>query len=325
MIERVCRLYQNVCLALLPTLGVLWILGVPDYLLWGLVSAQVLGAILGLAVGAAMIRYPYRARPGYLELACGIAGMLCWFWMAYNFDDWLLSMGERTVDMWLPGIVAVVLMMEGLRKAAGKVIAVLVWVLIVYAFLGDNLPGMLQAEVYPPEKTVLYLYYDTNGIPGLVLRVVGEIVLAFIIFGKMLEASGATAFLNDLALGWMGHRRGGPAKVAVVASGAFGSISGSTVANIMSTGVVTIPMMKKSGFKPEHAAAIEAVASNGGQVAPPVMGATAFIIAEFLEITYGEVVLAAAIPAILYFFVVFLQVDAIAVRLGTWRRPGESS
>jgi TRAP transporter 4TM/12TM fusion protein len=114
----------------------------------------------------------------------------------------------------------------------------------------------------------------------------------------------------------MGHRRGGPAKVAVVASSAFGSISGSTVANIMSTGVVTIPMMKETGFQPKYAAAIEAVASNGGQIAPPVMGATAFIIAEFLEIPYGEVALAALLPAILYFLVLFMQVDGVAVRFG---------
>ena len=122
----------------------------------------------------------------------------------------------------------------------------------------------------------------------------------------------------------MGHRRGGPAKVAVIASSAFGSISGSAVANIMSTGVVTIPMMKETGFQPKYAAAIEAVASNGGQIAPPVMGATAFIIAEFLEITYAEVVMAALLPAILYFLVLFLQVDGIAVRFGIKGLPKES-
>lgn len=316
MIGNVCKLFGNVCLALIPTFGIIWILGISDYLLWGLVSEQLLGIVLGLAVGAAMVRYPYGDTPGLFELLLGVAGMLCWFWMSINIEAWLLSMGNRTIDMWGPGIVAVILMMEGLRKSAGRVIAGLVWVLVAYAFFGNHLPGLFAADVFPPTKTVLYFYSDSNGIPGLVLRVVAELVLAFIIFGKMLEASGATAFLNDLALSWMGHRRGGPAKVAVVASGAFGSISGSTVANIMSTGVVTIPMMKRAGYKPEHAAAIEAVASNGGQIAPPVMGATAFIIAEFLEITYGTVVLAAAIPALLYFFVVFLQVDAIAVRFG---------
>lgn len=314
--DLVCRLTLRVAFALIPVLGICWILGISDYLQWGLIFAQAVGAALGLAVLAAMLKYPYGEKPGGFELAFGLVGMLSWMWMAYNFDAWLLSMGERTPAMWGPGIIGIVAMMEALRKAAGKIIAGLVWALIAYAFFGDLLPGVLEGEVFPPAKTVLYLYSDTNGIPGLVLRVVVQIVLAFVLFGKMLEVSGATAFLNDLALGWMGHRRGGPAKVAVVASAAFGSISGSTVANIMSSGVVTIPMMKKAGFRAQHAAAIEAVASNGGQVAPPVMGATAFIIAEFLEVPYGEVVVAAAIPAALYFLVVFLQVDAIALRFG---------
>ena len=316
MIERINGAILWVSLALVPAMGILWILGVPDILQWGLVVGQMSAVMLGLATAAAMLKYPYGARSGVLELVLAIAGLASWVWLAVNLDAWLLRMAERTPEMWGPGVVAIILMMEGLRKSAGRVIAVLVWTLIVYAFFGNHLPGVFEAEVFPPTKTVLYLYADTNGIPGLVLRVIVELVLAFIVFGKMLEVSGATNFFNDMALGLMGHRRGGPAKVAVVASAAFGSISGSTVANIMSTGVVTIPMMKKSGFRAEHAAAIEAVASNGGQIAPPVMGATAFIIAEFLEISYGEVVLAATLPALLYFFVVFLQVDAIAVRFG---------
>ena len=218
--------------------------------------------------------------------------------------------------MWLPGMVALLLMMEGIRKATGKVIAALVGVMIIYGFLGDHLPGVLEASVFPPTKTIVYLYADHNGVPGLVLQIIVELVLAFIMFGKMMEVSGAMTFLNNLALGVMGHRRGGPEKVAVVASSAFGSISGSTVANIMSTGIVTIPMMKKTGFQSRYAAAIEAVASNGGQIAPPVMGATAFIIAEFLEVPYADVVTAALLPAIIYFFILFLQVDGIATRFG---------
>lgn len=316
MMDRLIGLILNVLLALIPAIGICWILGISDYLQWGLMTAQLLGVALGVTVAASMLRYPYGEKAGLLELILALAAMLSWFWMSYNLDQWLYTMADRTPDKWLPGIVAIVLMMEGLRKTTGKVIAGLVWVLIVYAYFGYLLPGVLEAEVFPPTKTVLYLYADSNGVPGIVLRVVTELVLAFIIFGKMLEVSGASRFLNDMALGWMGHRRGGPAKVAVVASGAFGSISGSTVANIMSTGVVTIPMMKRAGFRAEYAGAIEAVASNGGQIAPPVMGATAFIIAEFLEVPYADVVTAAAIPAALYFFVVFLQVDAIAVRFG---------
>ena len=182
-------------------------------------------------------------------------------------------------------------------------------------FSGDcsaRRPGSINLPARPKQFT--YLYQDNNGVPGLVLQVVLNLVLAFILFGKLMEVSGGTAFLTDLAMGWMGHRRGGPAKVAVIASSAFGTISGSTVGNIMSTGIVTIPLMKKTGFKPEYAGAIEAVASNGGQIAPPVMGATAFIIAEFLEIPYQDVVIAAAVPALLYFLVLFMQVDAVARR-----------
>jgi len=215
-------------------------------------------------------------------------------------------------------------MMEGMRKAAGRIISGLVWVLILYAFFGDHLPGVLEAAVFPPTKTITYFYADNNGVPGLVLQVVLDLVLAFILFGKLMEVSGGTAFLTDLAMGWMGHRRGGPAKVAVVASSAFGTISGSTVGNIMSTGIVTIPLMKKTGFKPEYAGAIEAVASNGGQIAPPVMGATAFIIAEFLEIPYQDVVIAAAVPATLYFLVLFIQVDAVARRFSIRGLPKDS-
>lgn len=314
--ERICGLILRVCLALITIFGISWILGIPDYLRWALMTAEFLGVMLGLAICAVMLKYPYGKKAGALDLGLGIVAMLTWFWMSYNLEDWFMRMADRTPDMWVPGIFAVVIMMEGLRKAAGQVIALVVWAIIAYAYFGDLLPGVLEAEVFPPTKTIIYLYADNNGIPGIVLRVVTQLVLAFIVFGKLLEISGATQFLNDVALGWMGHRRGGPAKVAVVASGAFGSISGSTVANIMSTGVVTIPMMKKAGFQAKHAAAIEAVASNGGQIAPPVMGATAFIIAEFLEISYAEVVTAAVIPALLYFFVVFLQVDAISVRFG---------
>lgn len=302
------------CLSAIPIIGIGWILAVTDYFGIALTFQQVVAVILGLACASAFLKYPYLRKPGLFEIALGLIAFFSWFWMAYNFEDWIVTAHERTPDKWVPGMLALVLMMEAMRKAAGKIIAGLVWVLILYAFFGDLLPGALEAAIFPPTKTITYFYADNNGVPGLVLQVVVNLVLAFIIFGKLMEVSGGTAFLTDLAMGWMGHRRGGPAKVAVVASSAFGTISGSTVGNIMSTGIVTIPLMKKTGFKPEYAGAIEAVASNGGQIAPPVMGATAFIIAEFLEVPYQDVVIAAALPAFLYFLVLFIQVDAVARR-----------
>ncbi len=322
--DRVRRSLLHACLALLPILGVAWILSIPNYFGLALVSQQVVAVVLGCATAAALLNYPYFRRAVALDVVLALAAIAAWSWMAVNFELWIVSMADRTPDMWGPGIVAIALALEGLRKAAGRVIAGLVWLLIAYAYFGNLLPGTLEAEVFPPTKTILYLYADNNGVPGIVLRVVTELVLAFIVFGKLLQISGATAFFNDLAMSWMGHRRGGPAKVAVVASSAFGTISGSTVGNIMSTGIVTIPMMKKSGFRPRHAGAIEAVASNGGQIAPPVMGATAFIIAEFLEVPYEDVVAAALVPAILYFVVLFLQVDGLAVRYGIRGAPREA-
>ena len=314
--DRVTGSFLRVCHALVPIFGVVWVFSLLDYLAIALTFQQVVGTILGIAMAAAFVKHPYGERAGALDLVLAVAGFAAWFWMAWNFEDWVVGMADRTPDKWVPGVIAIVLMMEALRKSCGLVISLLVWVLIAYAYFGDYLPGVLEAEVFPPTKIVLYLYADNNGIPGLVLRIVVQLVLAFIILGKLMEISGATRFFTDLALALMGHKRGGPAKVAVVASSAFGTISGSAVGNIMSTGIVTIPMMKRIGFAPHYAAGIEAVASNGGQIAPPVMGATAFIIAEFLEVPYIDVVIAAAIPAALYYLVLFLQVDALAERFG---------
>lgn len=321
--ERVTYLLQRACLGLVPILGIGWVFSLPDYVGVALTFQQSVAVLLGLAAAAAFLKYPYLSRPSAIDLVCAATVFLTWFWMAWNFEDWIVGMADRTPDKWVPGVFAVVLVLEALRKSTGKIICGLVWVLILYAFFGDHMPGVLEAEVFPPTKVVLYLYADNNGIPGLVLQVVTNLVLAFILFGKLLDVSGGSAFFTDLAMGLMGHRRGGPAKAAVVASSAFGTISGSTVGNIMSTGIVTIPLMKRSGFEAKYAAAIEAVASNGGQIAPPVMGATAFIIAEFMEVPYQDVVLAAIIPAALYYLVLFLQVDAIAVRFGLKGLPKE--
>lgn len=304
----------RVLLTAIPLIGIGWILALTDYFGIALTFQQVIAVVLGTACAAALLKHPYFEKAGFFEFLLAVIAFLSWFWMAYNFEDWVISGDELGIDKWGPAAIAITLMMEGLRKSAGKIIAALVWVLLLYGFVGDYLPGVLEATVDPPAETIHYLYYDNNGVPGLVLQVVLNLVLAFIIFGKLMEVSGGTAFLTDIAMGWMGHRRGGPAKVAVVASSAFGTISGSTVGNIMSTGIVTIPLMKKTGFKPEYAGAIEAVASNGGQIAPPVMGATAFIIAEFLEVPYQDVVIAATVPALLYFLVLFIQVDAVARR-----------
>ncbi len=296
--------------------GVVWASNILSW--WGisLIDAEWVSVYLSIGIATAFLQVPYGKRAGLFDVALGLVAIAAWFWMSRHFEAWLVDIEGATPAKYLPGAIAIVLMMEALRKTSGLPITILVWLLIGYGFFGYLLPPPVQANYQRPEAFILYLYADTNAIPGLVLVIIAGMVLAFIVFGKLMEVSGATRFFTDLAMAVMGHRRGGPAKVAVVASSLFGSISSSPVGNIMSTGVVTIPLMKRVGFKPHYAAAIEAVASTGGQIAPPVMGATAFLIAEFLRISYFEVVVAAALPALFYYICLFMQVDALAQNEG---------
>ncbi|MEZ5652847.1 MAG: TRAP transporter fused permease subunit [Burkholderiaceae bacterium] len=304
------------CAWCLPVLGIVWLISVPQRLGLQIVTQQVVAIALGLALAIVLLAFPYGKKASWWDLTLALLGAACWFWYAWNFNDWVLALANRTPDMWIPGAIGLVLLVEGVRKSVGLVIALLVWLVIAYGLFGDHLPGTLQAEVFPVDRLILYLYADSNGVPGTVLTVITTLVLPYVILGKMMEISGGMDFFKNLAFRLVGGRRGGPAQAAVVASGFFGTLSGSTVANIMSTGIVTIPIMRKSGFAPEQAAAVEAVASNGGQIMPPIMGATAFIIAEFLQIEYREVVFAALIPALAYYMALMLKIDALAVRRG---------
>lgn len=313
---RVLAHLLGVYLALITLVGIAWIINLPQQLGRSLIDAEWIGALLGLGIAAAFLRHPYRERPGMLEALLGFAAIGAWGWMALNYNAWVVDIAGYTPVKYLPGIVGVLLLMEAMRKTAGLAITILVWILMAYALLGWLLPHPLGAERIAPSAFVMYVYSDTNGVPGLVLTVIGTLVLAFILLGRLMEITGAIKFFTDLSLSSMGHRRGGPAKVAVVASSIFGTINGTVIGNIMSSGIVTIPLMKRSGFRPHQAGAIEAVASNGGQFAPPVMGATAFLIAEFLQVSYVTVALAALVPAAFYYICLFLQIDAIAARQG---------
>jgi TRAP transporter 4TM/12TM fusion protein len=312
----VTKAAASILTAATPILGIGWLLDLPQYFGQAITEPQYLCLMAGVATGAGLLIKPYRKETSAGDLVLAVVAILSWAWAAWNYNDWLIDTASRGFERWVPAVLALALMLEALRKNCGIAIALLVWTCIAYGLLGHLFPGVFETPYTQPTRLVLYLYADSNGVPGLVLDVAASIVLGFILFGKMMEVSGATNFFNGVALATMGHRRGGPAKVAVVASSAFGTISGSTVGNIMSTGIVTIPLMKKSGFPAHYAGAIEAVASNGGQLAPPIMGTTAFLIAEFLQVSYGTVVLAAIVPAALYYLVLFIQVDAYAARHG---------
>ncbi|WP_293177923.1 TRAP transporter fused permease subunit [Oceanithermus sp.] len=219
------------------------------------------------------------------------------------------------------GVVAVLLVLEATRRAIGWPMTIISALFIVYAYAGPHMPGVLAHKGYGTERLVGQLYLTTEGIFGVPLGVAATFVFIFILFGSLLEATGAGKFFIDLAYALAGKSRGGPAKASVVASAFMGSLSGSAIANVVTTGAFTIPLMKKLGYKPEEAAGVEAAASTGGQIMPPIMGAGAFLIAEYTQTPYLTVVKLSIVPAILYFLTVYLFVDLIAAKRGMRGMP----
>jgi TRAP transporter 4TM/12TM fusion protein len=212
------------------------------------------------------------------------------------------------------GIVLVPLVIEALRRTAGMSLTIILIAFILYALFGDIIPGKLKALTQPFISLFAYLAIDNVALVSLPLKIIGTIVVTYIFFGQLLLKSGGSEWFTDIATALMGRSRGGSAKIAVVASGLFGSISGTAVSNVASTGVITIPLMRRAGYEPKVAGAFEAVASTGGQIMPPIMGAAAFLMAELLQVSYADVVLAALIPALLYYFAVFIYADLEAAR-----------
>lgn len=308
--------FRQTCLALVSLLGFFWLVDGPTRLRLPFVDEHLYLVMAGLVTAAGLLSRPFGRRAGALEITLGLLALGTWTWGAWRYEDWLILGNYRDPSRWVPAVVAIGLLMEAVRRHGGNAIAGLIAVIGAYGFLGHWLPGVMEAQYTEPRRLLGFLYVDTNGVPGLVLGVASTVVLAFIIFSKCLEATGAGRFFDQLAMALLGRYRGGPAKVAVASSSLFGLISGSSVANVVSSGSVTIPLMKRSGVKPEYAAAVEAVASNAGQLTPPVMGATAFLIAEFLQVPYSDVVLAAIVPALVFYIVLLVQIDSHAARHG---------
>jgi len=213
-------------------------------------------------------------------------------------------------------ILLIIAIFEACRRKMGNPLVIITLVFVAYAFLGKYIPGFLNQPGMTLKKFTSLVYLTTDGIFGSPLYASASYVVLFVLLGAIMSVSGIGDYMTNLATSLFGHMRGGPAKVAVVASGFFGSISGSPTANVIGTGTFTIPMMKKNGFEPEFAAAVEATASTGGAIMPPIMGSTAFIMAEMLGIPYPAVAKAALIPAILYFLAVLFGVDIYAAKHG---------
>jgi TRAP transporter 4TM/12TM fusion protein len=274
---------------------------------------------VALAVGlvVALVWTFVAARPWasrWCDWASAVASLVLCGYIAIRYEKLTYELAMLPIDGIIGSAILIFLVLEASRRTSGWGFVGIILAMAVYIYISPHLPGDFQTRNVSPERLVVYLGLDTNGMIGAILGVAVLIVIPFTILGQVLARTGGAEFFADVAMSAMGRFRGGSAKIAVVGSGLFGMISGSAVSNVLAVGIVTIPTMIKAGFTPHRAAAIESVGSTGGQLMPPVMGASAFIMAEFLQVSYGTVCIAAAIPAFLYYACLFLHVDLEAAK-----------
>jgi TRAP transporter 4TM/12TM fusion protein len=273
------------------------------------------GSVIGFALfvgfrGQRLDRVPV------MDWACLLASIGCAVYIAIELEGLQFRAGAMyTTGDVIVGIVGVFLILELTRRTAGIAMPLLAIAFILYAFAGPLLPGVLYHRGYDFFFVFSYLYSD-QGIFGLTVDVSSTFIVLFVAFAAFLQASGAGGYFNELAVALVGWARGGPAKVAVVSGVLFGTISGSAVANVVASGMITIPMMRRVGYDRSTAAAIEATSSTGGQITPPVMGAGAFIMAEILGVPYTDIAIAAIIPTVLFYFANYIHCDLHALKFG---------
>jgi TRAP transporter 4TM/12TM fusion protein len=252
----------------------------------------------------------------WYDIFLAAAGAAAGLYIVWDYQDLVLRAGMPSAADLTFAFAAILLVLEASRRIVGWPMVVLSAVFLLYAYLGPHLPGIFAHKGYGVTDIAEYMYLSTEGIFGIPLGVSATYIFLFILLGAYLEQAGIISFFSDLAMSVVGHTKGGPAKVAVFSSGLLGMVNGSAIANVVTTGAFTIPLMKRTGFRPHFAGAVEATASMGGQIMPPVMGAVAFIMADTLGIPYLSICKAAAIPAVLYFLGVGVMVHFEAGRTG---------
>ena len=288
--------------------------------MFGVLDAQLQRAVhLSFGLCLAYLLYPSkkswsRNKVHLLDVVLAVLSAAAPLYIVVNYKQLVLRAGTVTSTDLLVGLIGTILIIEATRRVVGIPMVTVILLFLVYAFAGPNLPGILAHRGLTVEQLISHIYYTTEGIFGIPLGVSSTFIFLFILFGAYLESTGLGKFFIDLANSIAGWASGGPAKVAVLSSGLMGTVSGSSVANVVGTGSLTIPMMKKLGYDKDFAGAVEAASSTGGQLMPPVMGAAAFLMAEFVGVPYIEIVKAAAIPALLYFAGVWLGVHFEAKR-----------
>ena len=290
---------------------------------FGLLLAQKQGAVhLAFTLALVFLLYPASSKQSktsgipFYDFILGAIGVASALYLVVFFNELVTRAGLPTQTDLIMGFLLIATLLEATRRISNPVLPCLAIIALLYCYFGRSMPDMLAHRGFNVARIVNHMYLGTEGIFGTPLEVSSTFVFMFILFGAVLEKTGLGKFIIDLSLALAGWSTGGPAKVAVGSSGLMGTVSGSSVANVCTTGMFTIPLMKSVGYEPYFAGAVEAVASTGGQIMPPVMGAAAFIMAQILGVPYIEVAIAAVVPALLYYFAVMVQVHFEACRLG---------
>jgi TRAP transporter 4TM/12TM fusion protein len=313
------RIAQSVLAVILIAGSIAWSLDLFRPVGLVLFSEQFAAAAFGIGLALTFLRFRLSARdrgvPWYDWLLAGAALLLCAY-VTVKFPTLTAMAGTVNAEtMTLAGGITA-LTLEATRRTIGWSLVVILLVLAGYVLIGHLVPGQLQTRKVELGQMLGYLNLDNNGLLGLVLQITVIVIIPFVLMGQLLMRSGGSSFFNDAAIALMGRYRGGAAKMAVVGSSLFGMVSGIAAANTVAVGIVTIPLMKRSGMSPRLAGAVEACASNGGQLMPPVMGAVAFVMADFLQLPYQEVAIAAILPSVMYYAALFIQADLEAARHG---------
>ncbi len=296
----------------------------------GTITAQILRAThLAFVQLLAFILFPAtrkmsRATLPWYDIVLGLLGAACWMYIVVNFHQIVRRAGIYSPLDLTVAVAGILILFESCRRIVGLPILVIALCFIAYAFLGKYMPGFFNHRGYTLKRVATHLFYNTEGIMGTPIGACSSFIFLFILFGALLEKTGIGQFFIDVCNSIAGGASGGPAKVAVLTSALLGTVSGSSVSNTVGSGSFTIPMMKKLGYRSEFAGAVEAAASTGGQLMPPIMGAAAFLMAESLGLPYITIVKAAVVPAILYFTGIFITVHLEAHKLGLKGLPRES-
>ena len=306
-------------LAALTTLAaVLWSSSLPLWIGLRVYSEQILLLVLSACMAVTFLtRQRRRGRgdaPDLLDRALALAALVWGAVLVVRFPVLSQNVFYHPTEALILSAVGMILLIEAVRRAMGWALIVILGVVVLYALFSSHLTGPMQSRSIRWDRLLTFMVLDSASLAGAALYIAVAVVVPFLILAQLLLQSGGSAFFSDLSIALAGRQRGGAGKIAILGSALFGSVSGSAVSNVASTGAITIPLMKDGGYKPKTAAAIEASASTGGQLMPPIMGASAFLLAENLQVAYGEVMLAALIPSVLFYVALYFFADLEAGR-----------